>query len=140
MKNFDNLLISDSVNNPTPISIYPNSPIARIRTSDIDNILFYLTPSMTINALQPQLAAENSTWGSVLEVGPGAHPAIGTQLSTGTIFVGNYTLKPNMSDHEYYSNLMRTVFFQDRDTGGLKQFMRRADAGQWLSTDVVLPR
>ena len=133
------MLISGSVLNPAPITLYPNSPIARIRTSDIDNLLFYLTPSMTINALQPQLAAENSTWGSVLEVGPGAYPAFGTQLSTGTIFTGDYKLKPNMTDREYYTNLARAVFFQDRDTGGLKQFMRRADGGQWLGTDVPLP-
>lgn len=130
-------LISRSVPNPAPITLYPNSSISRIRISDTDDLIFYLTPSLTISALQPSLAAENSTWGSPLEVGPGAYPGVGSQLSTGTIFQGNYSLMPNMTDREFRGNLAFQVFFQDGESGGLKQFMRRYLGGQWTSTDVL---
>lgn len=122
--------------NPAPIALYPNSSIARIRTSDTEDLIFYLTPSLTISALQPTLAAENSTWGSPLQVGPGAFPGVGSQLATTTMFEGNYLLRPNMTEREDRSNRAFQVFFQEGD-GGVKQFMRRWDGGQWTSTDVL---
>lgn len=128
-----------SVSNPAPIAIYPNSSISRIRISDTDDLIFYLTPSLTISALQPSLSAENSTWGSPLEVGPGAFPGVGSQLSTGTMFQGNYSLQPNMTDRERHANQAFQVFFQDGESGGVKQFMRRYEGGQWTSTDVLEP-
>lgn len=75
----------------------------------------------------------------MLEVGPGAQPAVGSQLSTGTMFTGNYSLKPTMKDQEYRGNLAFQVFFQDSESGEIKQFMRRVDGGQWTSTDVLVP-
>lgn len=130
-------LIFYSVLNPAPITLYPNSSISRIRISDTNNLIFFLTPSNTISALQPSLAAENSTWGSPLEVGPGAYPGMGSQLSTGTIFQGNYSVRSNMTDRELRANLAFQVFFQEGERGGLKQFMRRYEGGQWTSTNVL---
>lgn len=136
-ENLLTFLISRAVPNPAPITLYPNSSISRIRISDTDNLIFYLTPSLTISALQPSLAAENSTWGSPLGVGPGAHPGVGSQLSTATMFQGNYSLFPNMTEREIRGNQAFQVFFQDGKSGGIKQYMRRYLGGQWTSTDVL---
>lgn len=124
-----------SVLNPSPITLHPNSSISRIRTSDTENLVFFLTPSLAISALQPSLAAENSTWGSPLDV-TSAVAGMGSRMATGTMFEGNYTLMPNMTDQEKKWNLGFHVFFQEGD-GGIREFVREYEGGQWTSGEVL---
>lgn len=128
------MLTIPSVQNPAPITIRPNSSISRIRISETGGFIFFQDPSGKIKALQPQLSAENSTWGSLLDIGSAvAQPA--SHLATGTMFQGNFSTVPNLTATEYQANLGFHVFFQ-ADGSNITEYMRNYNGGQWTS-DVI---
>lgn len=100
----------------------------------MSNYIFFQDPSGAVKALQPQLNAENSTWGSLLDVGAAvAQPA--SHLASGTIFQGNFTTVPNLTLAEYQANLGFHVFLQE-DGNNITEYVRNYNQGQWLS-DVI---
>lgn len=113
----------------------PNSSISHIRISDTDNLIFFQDPSGAIKALQPQLNAENSTWGSLLDIGS-AVAGPGSRLATLTFFHGNFTAKRNMGTTEYNANLDFRLYFQ-ADGSNITEYIRNYNGGQWTSD--VLP-
>lgn len=120
-----------SVPDPAPIAIYPNSSISRIRTSDSNNLIFFQDPSYTVKALQPILNAENSTWGSLLDVGS-AVAGPGTHMATATLFQGNYSTLPNLTQSEIALNLGFHVFLQTNGSD-ITEYIRGFEGGQWTS-------
>ena len=121
------LLVSD----PAPVTIHPNSSISRIRTSDTDDLIFFQDPSYAIKALQPVLSAENSSWGSILNIGS-AVAGPGSQMATGTLFQGDFSTLPNITDTEYKLSLGFHLFFQTSGND-ITEFIRPYAGGQWTS-------
>ena len=120
-----------SVADPAPIAIHPNSSISRIRTGESTNLIFYQDPSHNVKALQPVLNAENSTWGSPLNVGL-AVAGPGTHMATATFFQGNYSTLPNLTQSEINLNLGFHVFLQTNGSD-ITEYIRSFDGGQWTS-------
>lgn len=129
------MLTALSVQTPAPATIRPNSSISRIRTGDTTNFIFFQDPSGIVKALQPDLSAENSTWGSLLDIGS-AVAGPGSKLATATVFQGNFTTVPNLTTTEYIANLGFHVFLQ-ADGSNITEYIRSYKQGQWVSD--VLP-
>ena len=128
-------LIILSVQNPAPVTIRPNSSISRIRTGDTTDLIFFIDPSGAVKALQPELSAEDSSWGSLLDIGSAvAGPQ--SHLATGTMFQGNFSTVPNLTTTEYLANLGFHVFLQE-DASNITEYVRSYNQGQWMSD--VLP-
>ncbi|MCJ1265925.1 hypothetical protein MMC22_005807 [Lobaria immixta] len=128
-------LIVLSVQNPAPVTIRPNSSISRIRTGDTTDLIFFIDPSGAVKALQPELSAEDSSWGSLLDIGSAvAGPQ--SHLATGTMFQGNFSTVPNLTTTEYRANLGFHVFLQE-DASNITEYVRSYNQGQWMSG--VLP-
>ncbi|MCJ1423915.1 hypothetical protein MMC29_001800 [Sticta canariensis] len=124
----------NKVQNPAPITIRPNSSISRIRISEMSNFVFFQDPSGNVKALQPQLSAENSTWGSLIDIGSAvAQPW--SHLASGTMFQGNFSNVPNLTLAEYQAYLGFHVFLQV-DGNNITEYVRNYHQGQWTS-DVI---
>ena len=114
-----------------PPSIHPNTSISRIRISNTGNLLFFQDPSYAVKALQPNVAAENSTWGSLLDIGS-AVAAPASQMATNTLFQGNFSNQPNMSLTEIQAESGFHLFLQERGND-IVEYVRGYIGGQWTS-------
>ena len=127
-------LTNSPVPDPAPVKILPNSSIARIRIGDSNNLIFFQDPSYHLKALQPVVSAENSSWGSILDVGS-AITGPGSQMAATTMFQGNFTRLHNLTESENKFNLGFHVLFQTNGSD-ITEYVRSYTGGQWLS-DVI---